>query len=137
MVVFILAGLVQFLRKKRLMAITLWFLSVTAWAMSTVPVADSIMRHLESGITMPTQPTGDLVVVLGAGINRSIPGVSGMGSPTETTTHRLFTAARLQKTTERTDTFFRNGQQHGPAARGKHCRQGIERDGRAERHDSD
>ncbi len=96
-VVFIFAGLVQFLRKKRLMGVSIWLLSLTVWVMSTTPFTDSIMRHLESGITIPTHPKGDLIVILGAGINRSIPDISGMGSPTETTTHRLFTAARLQK----------------------------------------
>ena len=95
--IFISLGIVQSFRKKWLMSFFICLVGLTAWVISTAPFTDRLMSHLESGISIPSHPAGDVIVVLGAGINRSMPNISGSGTPTETTTYRLFTASILQK----------------------------------------
>ena len=96
-VVFISLGIVQSLRKRWPASIFIWLVSIAAWVTSIAPFTDTLMGHLESGISIPSHPAGDVIVVLGAGINQSMPDISGTGVPTETTAYRLFTASMLYK----------------------------------------
>jgi len=72
-------------------------MSFAAWAISTAPLTDIIMNHLESGIDIPKTPLGDVIIDMETGIHCSMPDISGMGTLTEKTAHRLLTANRLHK----------------------------------------
>jgi len=96
-IVFISIGIVLSLRKKWLVSSVIWLVSLTAWAISTAPLTDVIMNHVESGINIPKSPSGDVIIVLGAGIHRSMPDITGIGTLTEKTAYRLLTAYRLHK----------------------------------------
>jgi len=54
-----------------------------------------LLGHLESGVNVPKKISGDVIIVLGAGIRTDMPDKKGTGSPTEKTTYRLFSAAKL------------------------------------------
>jgi uncharacterized SAM-binding protein YcdF (DUF218 family) len=95
--IFISLGIVQSLRKKWRIGFFLCLLGLTAWAISIAPFTDRLMEHLESGISIPDHPAGDVIIVLGAGINRLVPDVSGTGAPSETTAYRLYAASMLYR----------------------------------------
>ncbi|HJW29745.1 MAG TPA: YdcF family protein, partial [Saprospiraceae bacterium] len=47
--------------------------------------------------TVPKNPSGDVIVILGGGVYDGVPDLSGEGAPSEDTLARLVTAVRLQK----------------------------------------
>jgi len=67
------------------------------WCASIIPVSDMLMKGLETGLTMPKDPRGDVIIVLGGGVYDEVPDLSGEGAPSEDALARLVTAVRLQK----------------------------------------
>lgn len=68
----------------------LWFISIS-------PVGDALMRGLEADLTIPENPRGDVIILLGGGIYDDVPDLSGRGAPSEDTLARIVTAVRLQR----------------------------------------
>jgi len=73
------------------------FIGGLMWGISITPVSDALHRGLESGLIIPDNPQGDVIVLLGAGVYDRVPDISGVGAPTETMAARILTAVRLQK----------------------------------------
>ena len=73
------------------------FLGILAWGLSIPPVGDSLLRPLESAFTLPEKPTGDVIVILGAGVSSERPDPLGKGAPSERMLSRILAGARLQK----------------------------------------
>ena len=84
-------------RKKKSALLTALGTGVLIWALSSVPVADSLIGGLESGLSIPQSPNGDAIIMLGGGVNDRAPDLSGIGAPGPGTMERLVTAARLQQ----------------------------------------
>src|SRR5512139_2178606 len=72
-------------------------IGIFLWCASISPVSDVLMRGLETGLTMPKNPSGDVIILLGGGVYDGVPDFSGEGAPSERTLERLVTAVRLQK----------------------------------------
>ncbi|MBW2645992.1 MAG: hypothetical protein JRE23_07430 [Deltaproteobacteria bacterium] len=93
----ILAG-VWFLYKKNWKAgIVNLIIACSAWLLSISPVSDAMLMGLESEFSIPENPKGDVIVLLGGGIDDKAPDISGLGSPTDTMLSRIVTAVRLQQ----------------------------------------
>lgn len=73
-----------------LVGLSMWFLSVS-------PVTDTMFKGLESGLEIPKNPKGDVIIVLGHGVYGGAPDLSGVGSPSGRMLERMVTAIRLQK----------------------------------------
>ncbi len=84
-----------FLRKNVKAALVSLFLGCLLWGLSISPVADALLRGLEYDLSIPRNPKGDVIVLLGGGIYDNVPDLSGTGSPSEEMMGRLVTAARL------------------------------------------
>ena len=65
------------------------------WALSVVPISDTLIRGLESGYDIPQDPSGDVIILLGAGVHGKAADLSGIGAPSEEAFGRLVTAVRL------------------------------------------
>jgi len=87
-----------FLHKKKWKAgiVTLVF-GGFAWALSISPVADSMIRGLESEYSIPKNIKGDVIILLGRGICDKAPDLTGLGVPSDGYFTRIVTAVRLQK----------------------------------------
>jgi uncharacterized SAM-binding protein YcdF (DUF218 family) len=72
-------------------------LALLIWALSTFMMADALTSRLEHGLTIPTRPRGDVIILLGGGINDSVPDLTGSGAPSEGMMARMVTAIRLQR----------------------------------------
>lgn len=70
---------------------------ILLWAMSVGPVANFLMRGLEAGYTIPAQPAGDVMVLLGGGIIDRVPDLTGTGVPSPLMMGRVVTAVRLHR----------------------------------------
>ena len=74
------------------------------WMFSMAPIADALMRNLESGLHLAADPRGDVIILLGGGIYSDVTDFSGAGAPTEDMLGRIVTAVRLQRKLDRKST---------------------------------
>lgn len=86
-----------FLRKSRRAGCLCIVVGVAIWLSSISPVSDVLMKGLEAGLTIPKDPKGDVIVLLGGGAYEGVKDLTGVGAPSEDTLSRLVTAVRLQK----------------------------------------
>jgi len=97
-VVLLLSSGMYFLFKKNWrVGIMNCFIGIFIWALSISPVADAMLRGLESDFEIPPNPRGDVIILLGGGAYDKAPDLSGTGVPSEVTLGRIVTAVRLQK----------------------------------------
>jgi uncharacterized SAM-binding protein YcdF (DUF218 family) len=67
------------------------------WFLCLGPVANTLIRGLESGFEIPADPKGDVIVLLGAGVYDKARDLTGIGAPSDTALSRIVTTARLQR----------------------------------------
>jgi uncharacterized SAM-binding protein YcdF (DUF218 family) len=72
-------------------------IGIFIWLLSISPVADAMLRGLESDFKIPENPRGDVIILPGGGVYDKVPDLSGVGAPKEEMIARLVTAVRLQK----------------------------------------
>lgn len=93
----LLASLRWVARKQWEPAAFSFLLAGVLYALSIAPVADRLMGGLESQYEIPARPEGDVIILLGGGVHRRAPDLTGPGFPSEDALPRLVTAARLQR----------------------------------------
>jgi len=94
--ILIFSGLL-FLRKSRKAGILNILIGISLWLLSIGPVSDTLMKGLENDLTMPANPLGDVIILLGGGVYDGVMDLTGAGAPSEDTLARIVTVARLQK----------------------------------------
>ncbi len=67
------------------------------WLFSIQPVSDILLRGLESGLQIPQNPKGDVIILLNHRVYNGSPDLSGKGYLSGDMLDRMFTASRLQK----------------------------------------
>lgn len=72
-------------------------IGIFIWLLSISPVADTMIRGLESDFKIPENPRGDVIILLGGGAYDNAPDLTGVGAPSEEMLARLVAAVRLQK----------------------------------------
>ncbi len=93
----ILAGAWFLYKKNRKAGIVNLIIACFAWLLSISPVSDVMLRGLESEFSIPENPQGDVIILLGGGINDKAPDISGSGAPADTMLSRIVTAVRLKQ----------------------------------------
>jgi uncharacterized SAM-binding protein YcdF (DUF218 family) len=91
------SGLWLFFKKKNKLGILNIILSGLMWLLSIQPVSDLLLRGLESGLQIPQNPKGDVLILLNHRVYNGAPDLSGTGYPSGDMLDRMFTASRLQK----------------------------------------
>ena len=94
--ILIFSGLL-FLKKSRKAGILNILIGVSIWLLSIGPVSDNLMKGLENGLTIPANPRGDVIILLGGGLHDEVRDLTGVGAPSEDTLARIVTVVRLQK----------------------------------------
>jgi len=56
-------------------------IGILLWVLSISPVSDAMLRSLESEFSIPQNPKGDVIILLGGGIYDEVPDLSGVGAP--------------------------------------------------------
>jgi uncharacterized SAM-binding protein YcdF (DUF218 family) len=95
--ILMLSGVWLWRRKQRGFSCLNIILALLFWALSIQPVSNALMTPLESGLTIPSHPQGDVIVLLGGGIHEGVMDLTGKGTPGEDMLARTVTAARLQR----------------------------------------
>lgn len=83
-------------RKKHWTAVLAGGMGAAIWLLSVGPTADYLMGTLESGITVPADPQGDAIIMLGGGVHARAPDLcGGTGAPSRNTLERLVAGCRF------------------------------------------
>lgn len=84
-------------KKRRAAAAVNGLLAILLWVAAVSPVQEALLRGLEGDFSIPADPKGDVIILLGGGVYDSVPDLSGAGAPTDNMIARIVTAVRLQK----------------------------------------
>ncbi len=90
-------GWMQFRKKNYETGTDTLFVGFCIWALSISPVSNSLMKGLESSFPIPHEINGDVIILLGAGLNENVTDLSGIGFPDGDMLGRITTAIRLHK----------------------------------------
>ncbi len=93
----ILSGLWLLIKKNRVAGLANCIIGLFMWSLTTTPVSNAMMRKLESCFSVPANPRGDVIILLGGGVSDGAPDLSGTGAPSENMLPRVVTAVRLQE----------------------------------------
>jgi len=97
--IFILAivfiSLVMIYRKRWKLGLANLTVGLMLWALSTVPMANFLIHGLESDYPIPSNPSGDVIVLLGGGMIQGVPDLTGTAAPSPSMMGRIVTAVRL------------------------------------------
>lgn len=96
-VILMFAAVWFFLRRKVAPGLVTFLIALVMWGASITPVSDALMRGLEHDFSIPRDPKGDVIVLLGGGVYGKVPDMTGTGAPSEEMYGRIVTAVRLQK----------------------------------------
>ncbi len=72
-------------------------LATSLWLLATGPVCTLLMGGLERGLVIPKPLQGDVIILLGGGVDGFVPDLTGIGRPSEDMSCRLLTAVRAQR----------------------------------------
>ena len=72
-------------------------LGIMMWLTAVVPVAHLLAHSLEKRYPVPEKVQGDVIILLGGGINDRVTDMTGVGTPSDGVLARIVTAVRLQK----------------------------------------
>ena len=72
-------------------------LALIFWLLSVWPVARGLTQGLEKGLSLPPEPHGDVIVLLGGGLYADVPDLTGRGTPSDDMMTRLVMAVRLYR----------------------------------------
>lgn len=96
-VVLFILGIWLFFRKQGKAGCVVLLVGGCMWALCAAPASEWLLRGLESGLSIPEHPEGDVIILLGGGVYDNVPDMTGEGSPSEDELARMVTAVRLQK----------------------------------------
>ncbi len=84
------------LRRKQLrLGLVNLTVGLSLWALSTAPLANRLMQGLEADFSMPVNPSGDVIILLGGGVIDHVPDLTGTAAPSPRTMGRVVAAVRL------------------------------------------
>lgn len=67
------------------------------WLAAASPVADRLVAGFENGLSMPRSLHGDVIILLGGGMNEGVRDLTGKGAPSDEMMTRIVTAVRAQR----------------------------------------
>ena len=91
------AGIWSWRRHQRLCALVNIAMALIVWGLSAGPIPEALMHGLEAGLTIPAHARGDVIILLGGGLNEGVPDLTGRSAPSTDMMARLVTAVRLQR----------------------------------------
>ena len=93
----VLVSLVMIYRKRWKLGLANLIMGLILWALSTVPVANFLIHGLESDHSIPANPSGDVIILLGGGLIEGVPDLTGTSAPSPSTMGRIVTTVRLYR----------------------------------------
>jgi uncharacterized SAM-binding protein YcdF (DUF218 family) len=97
--IFILAivfiALLMIYRKRWKLGLANLMVGMMLWALSTVPVATFLIHGLELDHPIPSNLSGDVIILLGGGMIQGVPDLTGTSVPSPSMMSRIVTAVRL------------------------------------------
>jgi len=91
----LVVSLLMLYHRRRRLAMLNAGIAILLWALSVTPVSNRLIRGLESDFSIPGNPSGDVIIMLGGGVNEKVPDFTGSSAPSSTTMGRIVGAVRL------------------------------------------
>lgn len=91
----LLVSLAMMVRRRFKLGVINLTVGLALWTLSITPVANLLMRGLESDFSIPKNPSGDVIILLGGGLIDRVPDLSGTAAPSPLMMGRIVTAVRL------------------------------------------
>ncbi|MCK5358218.1 MAG: YdcF family protein [Elusimicrobiales bacterium] len=95
--IIMVAGIWFFYKNQKKSAYTYIIIAAVFWLASIKPVTDIFMSKLEYHFALPASFDGDVIIVLGGGMQDNVPDFSGDAALNSGGIERVFTAARIAK----------------------------------------
>jgi len=96
-VILLLTGYCLWRRNLRKYAVINIAIGLMLWGVSINPASVALMRGLEADLAIPRHIQGDVIILLGGGINEGVPDLTGSGTPSDDMMARVVTAVRIQR----------------------------------------
>ena len=96
LILVILGTALLFRRQRRIGWMTIFF-GIALWALSSAPVANTLMHGLEAEFSIPAHPSGDVIILLGGGAIRGVPDLTGTAAPSPLMMGRIVATVRLYR----------------------------------------
>ena len=93
----VLVSSVMVYRKRWKLGLVNLIVGLMLWALSTIPMANFLIHGLESDYSIPVNPAGDVIILLGGGMIEGVPDLTGTSAPSPSTMGRIVSAVRLYK----------------------------------------
>lgn len=93
----IFSGIWFFCKKNWKAGMVNFFIGLLMWTLSISPVSDVLLDGLVSTYNVSKIPAGDVIILLGGGIEDDVVDLTGLGAPSEESLARIVTAVRLYK----------------------------------------
>ena len=94
------AGLMLLYSRRWRIGIINLIVGLALWSLSIAPMANWLMRGLESEFSFPANPSGDVIILLGGGVINGVPDINGEAAPTYSSMKRIVAAAKLYQRLE-------------------------------------
>ena len=91
------SGVWFFIKRPRRAGLIGLVVGLAMWAAALGPVSNLLYQGLESEFTLPREPRGDVIILLGGGGDDEAPDLSGVGVPSSVMLERIVAAVRIQK----------------------------------------
>jgi uncharacterized SAM-binding protein YcdF (DUF218 family) len=93
----VLVSWVMVYRKRWKLGLANVTVGLLLWAFSTVPLSNWLIQGLESDFSIPVNPSGDVIILLGGSMIEGVPDLTGTSTLSPSTMGRIVTAVRLYR----------------------------------------
>lgn len=95
--ILLVSGICFWRKREKGPTVVMLLVGMALWIVSTMPVAEHLVAELEKGLAIPKPLRGDVIILLGGGINDGVSDLTGTSSPSDDMMGRVVTAVRAQK----------------------------------------
>ena len=95
-ILLIFSGIAFILKRSRKAGLVQLVIGVFMWIFALGSISNALYKGLESEFSLNRAVKGDVIVLLGGGINDEAPDLSGIGTPSQEMLERIVAAVRLQ-----------------------------------------
>jgi len=93
------SGSLLIFKKRKIAGIYNLIVAGLMWLLSISPFSNALIGSLESGLKLPNDPQGDVIILLGERVYPYVPDIFGTGTPSGIMLNRIIPAAELHKKT--------------------------------------
>ena len=96
-ILLIISGIAFFFKRSRKAGLVQLLIGVSMWIFALGSISNALYKGLESEFSVNRAVKGDVIILMGGGINDEATDLSGVGTPSQESLERIVAAVRLQR----------------------------------------